>query len=175
MVCLNDVSVSSSFSEYKTVSAANRQVGTGPYSAVTEISALVNQTFSSLPHFIFHTPLDFICVFLFRSNSHLSSAVPPLRVGQLSSHHFLSELSTREKNLRKMLEGKTKCIVCKQDVGDEECKIFSNLWLKMQPGLTIFAFCPTTPVHSQNQSTKRPSSKLSSLTAALLSPIWGLV
>ncbi|XP_029031503.1 E3 ubiquitin-protein ligase TRIM8a isoform X2 [Betta splendens] len=39
-----------------------------------------------------------------RSNSHLSCAVPPLRVGQISSHHFLSELSAREKNLRKMLE-----------------------------------------------------------------------
>lgn len=39
-----------------------------------------------------------------RSNSHLSSALPPLRVGQLNSHHLLSDLSTREKNLRKMLE-----------------------------------------------------------------------
>ncbi|XP_039996014.1 E3 ubiquitin-protein ligase TRIM8-like [Xiphias gladius] len=39
-----------------------------------------------------------------RSNSHLSSAIPPLRVGQLNSHHLLPELSTREKNLRKMLE-----------------------------------------------------------------------
>lgn len=39
-----------------------------------------------------------------RSNSHLSSAIPPLRVGQLNSHHLFSELSTREKNLRKMLE-----------------------------------------------------------------------
>ncbi|XP_041645428.1 E3 ubiquitin-protein ligase TRIM8-like [Cheilinus undulatus] len=39
-----------------------------------------------------------------RSNSHLTSAIPPLRVGQLNSHHLLSELSTREKNLRKVLE-----------------------------------------------------------------------
>ncbi|TNN71793.1 putative E3 ubiquitin-protein ligase TRIM8 [Liparis tanakae] len=39
-----------------------------------------------------------------RSNTHLSSAIPPLRVGQLNSHHLLSELSTREKNMRKMLE-----------------------------------------------------------------------
>ncbi|XP_041866301.1 E3 ubiquitin-protein ligase TRIM8a [Melanotaenia boesemani] len=39
-----------------------------------------------------------------RSNSHLNGAIPPLRVGQLSSHNFLSDLSTREKNLRKMLE-----------------------------------------------------------------------
>ncbi|XP_029377048.1 E3 ubiquitin-protein ligase TRIM8a [Echeneis naucrates] len=39
-----------------------------------------------------------------RSNSHLSSSIPPLRVGQLNSHHLLSELTTREKNLRKMLE-----------------------------------------------------------------------
>ncbi|XP_021163226.2 E3 ubiquitin-protein ligase TRIM8a isoform X2 [Fundulus heteroclitus] len=37
-------------------------------------------------------------------NSHLSGAIPPLKVGQLNSHHFLSDLSTREKNLRKMLE-----------------------------------------------------------------------
>ncbi|XP_004077443.1 probable E3 ubiquitin-protein ligase TRIM8 [Oryzias latipes] len=39
-----------------------------------------------------------------RSNTHLSAAVPSVRVGQLNSHHFLSDLSTREKNLRKMLE-----------------------------------------------------------------------
>lgn len=39
-----------------------------------------------------------------RSNSHLTSAIPPLRVGQLNSHHLLSELSSREKNLRKVLE-----------------------------------------------------------------------
>ncbi|XP_017268209.1 E3 ubiquitin-protein ligase TRIM8 [Kryptolebias marmoratus] len=39
-----------------------------------------------------------------RSNSHLSGAIPVIRVGQLNSHHFLSDLSTREKNLRKMLE-----------------------------------------------------------------------
>ncbi|KAM9726662.1 E3 ubiquitin-protein ligase TRIM8a [Menidia menidia] len=39
-----------------------------------------------------------------RSNSHLAGALPPLKVGQLSSHHFLSDLSTREKNLRKILE-----------------------------------------------------------------------
>ncbi|KAM6916654.1 E3 ubiquitin-protein ligase TRIM8-like [Xenentodon cancila] len=39
-----------------------------------------------------------------RSNSHLSSAIPPLRVGQINSHHFLADISTREKNLRKILE-----------------------------------------------------------------------
>ncbi|KAF7219946.1 E3 ubiquitin-protein ligase TRIM8 [Nothobranchius furzeri] len=39
-----------------------------------------------------------------RSNSHLSGTIPPLRVGQINSHHFLSDLSTREKNMRKMLE-----------------------------------------------------------------------
>lgn len=39
-----------------------------------------------------------------RSNSHLNSIIPPVRVGQLNSHHLLSDLSTREKNLRKMLE-----------------------------------------------------------------------
>nr|XP_040034891.1 E3 ubiquitin-protein ligase TRIM8a [Gasterosteus aculeatus aculeatus] len=39
-----------------------------------------------------------------RSNTHLSFALPPLRVGQLNSHHLLSELSTREKNMRKVLE-----------------------------------------------------------------------
>ncbi|XP_032409546.1 E3 ubiquitin-protein ligase TRIM8-like isoform X1 [Xiphophorus hellerii] len=39
-----------------------------------------------------------------RLDSHLSGAIPALRVGQLNSHHFLSDLSTREKNLRKMLE-----------------------------------------------------------------------
>ncbi|XP_014834370.1 PREDICTED: probable E3 ubiquitin-protein ligase TRIM8 [Poecilia mexicana] len=39
-----------------------------------------------------------------RLNSHLSGALPALRVGQLNSHHFLSDLSTREKNLRKMLD-----------------------------------------------------------------------
>ncbi|XP_020498630.1 E3 ubiquitin-protein ligase TRIM8 isoform X2 [Labrus bergylta] len=39
-----------------------------------------------------------------RSNSHLITAIPPLRVGQLNSHHLLSELATREKNLRKVLE-----------------------------------------------------------------------
>ncbi|XP_071760075.2 E3 ubiquitin-protein ligase TRIM8a [Centroberyx gerrardi] len=39
-----------------------------------------------------------------RSNSHLGSALPPHRVSQLNSHHFLSGLSTREQNLRKMLE-----------------------------------------------------------------------
>lgn len=39
-----------------------------------------------------------------RSNSHLSTAIPPLRVGQLSSHHLVSELSSREKNLQKILE-----------------------------------------------------------------------
>ncbi|XP_026165748.1 E3 ubiquitin-protein ligase TRIM8-like isoform X2 [Mastacembelus armatus] len=39
-----------------------------------------------------------------RSDSHLSNSIPPLRVGQLGSHNLLSELSTREKNLRKMLE-----------------------------------------------------------------------
>lgn len=55
-------------------------------------------------------PMYFVCVcvhvFFFRSNSHLTSAIPPLRVGQLNSHYLLSELSMREKNLRKMLEGK---------------------------------------------------------------------
>ncbi|MED6266250.1 hypothetical protein CHARACLAT_000229 [Characodon lateralis] len=40
----------------------------------------------------------------FRLNSHLSGAVPPLRLGQLNSHNFLSNLLTREKNLRKILE-----------------------------------------------------------------------
>lgn len=62
----------------------------------------------------------FMCVCLFitrvsflRSNSHLTSAIPPLRVGQLHSHHLLSELSTREKNLRKMLEGKEEVAVTK--------------------------------------------------------------
>ncbi|XP_005743929.1 probable E3 ubiquitin-protein ligase TRIM8 [Pundamilia nyererei] len=39
-----------------------------------------------------------------RSNSHLNSIIPPVRVGQLHSHHLLSDLSTKEKNLRKMLE-----------------------------------------------------------------------
>ncbi|XP_030012607.1 E3 ubiquitin-protein ligase TRIM8-like [Sphaeramia orbicularis] len=39
-----------------------------------------------------------------RSNMHLSNAVPPLRVGQLNCHQLLSELSTREKNLRKILD-----------------------------------------------------------------------
>ncbi|XP_074532762.1 E3 ubiquitin-protein ligase TRIM8a [Halichoeres trimaculatus] len=39
-----------------------------------------------------------------RSNSHLAGAVPPLKVGQLNSHHLLSELSSREKTLRKVLE-----------------------------------------------------------------------
>ncbi|XP_030604522.1 E3 ubiquitin-protein ligase TRIM8-like isoform X1 [Archocentrus centrarchus] len=39
-----------------------------------------------------------------RSNSHLSSIIPPVRVGQLNSRHLLADLSTREKNLRKMLE-----------------------------------------------------------------------
>ncbi|XP_053292842.1 E3 ubiquitin-protein ligase TRIM8a [Pleuronectes platessa] len=39
-----------------------------------------------------------------RSTSHLISAMPPLGLGQLNSDHLLSELSTREKNLRKMLE-----------------------------------------------------------------------
>ncbi|KAF3842121.1 hypothetical protein F7725_024072 [Dissostichus mawsoni] len=39
-----------------------------------------------------------------RSNSHLSGSLPALRVGQLNSQHLISELSTREKNMRKMLE-----------------------------------------------------------------------
>ncbi|KAM9364371.1 E3 ubiquitin-protein ligase TRIM8a [Pholidichthys leucotaenia] len=39
-----------------------------------------------------------------RSNSHLSCAIPPLRVGQLNAQNFLSDLLTREKNLQKMLE-----------------------------------------------------------------------
>ncbi|KAM9847877.1 E3 ubiquitin-protein ligase TRIM8-like [Aulostomus maculatus] len=39
-----------------------------------------------------------------RSNLHLNGAIPPLAVGQLNSHHLLSELSAREKNLCKMLE-----------------------------------------------------------------------
>ncbi|XP_006808033.1 E3 ubiquitin-protein ligase TRIM8-like [Neolamprologus brichardi] len=39
-----------------------------------------------------------------RSNSHLNSIIPSVRVGQLNSHHLLSDLSTKEKNLRKMLE-----------------------------------------------------------------------
>uniref|UniRef100_A0A672G1W6 E3 ubiquitin-protein ligase TRIM8 n=1 Tax=Salarias fasciatus TaxID=181472 RepID=A0A672G1W6_SALFA len=39
-----------------------------------------------------------------RSNSYLSSAIPQLRMGQLNSNHLLSNLSTREKNLGKMLE-----------------------------------------------------------------------
>ncbi|XP_068597006.1 E3 ubiquitin-protein ligase TRIM8a [Brachionichthys hirsutus] len=39
-----------------------------------------------------------------RSNSHLMSATPPLRVGQLNSQLFLSDLSAREKNLRKLME-----------------------------------------------------------------------
>lgn len=38
-----------------------------------------------------------------RSNSHLSSAIPPLRVGQLNCHQFLSELLVKEKNLRRIL------------------------------------------------------------------------
>ncbi|KAG7512421.1 putative E3 ubiquitin-protein ligase TRIM8 [Solea senegalensis] len=39
-----------------------------------------------------------------RSNSHLSSAIPPVRLGQISSHELLSDLSVREKELRKTLE-----------------------------------------------------------------------
>ncbi|KAM3863364.1 E3 ubiquitin-protein ligase TRIM8a [Diretmus argenteus] len=39
-----------------------------------------------------------------RSNMYLGGALPPHRVGQLNSHHFLSELTKREQNLRKMLE-----------------------------------------------------------------------
>lgn len=39
-----------------------------------------------------------------RSNSHLSGSLLALRVGQLNSQHLISELSTREKNMRKMLE-----------------------------------------------------------------------
>jgi len=53
-------------------------------------------------------PQYIMCLSFFRSNTHLSSAIPLLRVGQLNSHHLLSELSTREKNMRKMLEGKRK-------------------------------------------------------------------
>lgn len=39
-----------------------------------------------------------------RSNSHLSCDIPPLRVGQLRCHQFLSELLSREKNLQKILD-----------------------------------------------------------------------
>ncbi|XP_069395157.1 E3 ubiquitin-protein ligase TRIM8a isoform X2 [Paralichthys olivaceus] len=39
-----------------------------------------------------------------RSTSHLINSMPPLGLGQLNSDHLLSELSAREKNLRKMLE-----------------------------------------------------------------------
>ncbi|XP_054654541.1 E3 ubiquitin-protein ligase TRIM8a [Dunckerocampus dactyliophorus] len=39
-----------------------------------------------------------------RSNLQLSSAMPPLAMGQINSHHLFSGLSTQEKNLRKILE-----------------------------------------------------------------------
>ncbi|XP_029926244.1 probable E3 ubiquitin-protein ligase TRIM8 isoform X2 [Myripristis murdjan] len=39
-----------------------------------------------------------------RSNSYLGTALPPHRVGQLNCVHFLTELSKREKDLRKMLQ-----------------------------------------------------------------------
>lgn len=42
-----------------------------------------------------------------RSNLHQSAAISPLRVCQVTSHRLLSELSNREKNLRKMLQGET--------------------------------------------------------------------
>ncbi|XP_077351395.1 E3 ubiquitin-protein ligase TRIM8a [Festucalex cinctus] len=39
-----------------------------------------------------------------RSNSQLNISVPPLSVGQISTRHFFSGLTTQEKNLRKILE-----------------------------------------------------------------------
>lgn len=90
------------------------------YTSVDEKSTLpVNIAIiltDTVAHFVcFHICMYFIfvcvclCLFLFfffRSNIHLTTAIPPLRVGQLNSHRLLCELSTREKNLRKMLEGK---------------------------------------------------------------------
>lgn len=97
-----------SLSEYETISAAARQVKIGFTSHYGKrllcLVLLVDQ------QFVFKLR-SFSCLGYFRSNSHLSSAVPPLRLGQISSHHLLSELSAREKNLRKMLEGKQRVIM----------------------------------------------------------------
>lgn len=74
----------------------------------------------------------------FRSNSHLTSAIPPLRVGQLNSHHLLSELSTREKNLRKMMEGKNKLQWVNKDEGENVFSISNRFWDIIRMNYYIF-------------------------------------
>lgn len=51
------------------------------------------------------TLLLFLCA---RSQSCVGTALPPHKVGSLSSKLFLTEISKKEKNLRKMLEGMPK-------------------------------------------------------------------
>lgn len=51
-----------------------------------------------------------ICVCC-RSQACVGSALPPYKVGSLNSKLFLSELSKREKSLRKTLEGRIKRII----------------------------------------------------------------
>ena len=116
-------------------------------------------------------PQYFMCVsFFFRSNSHLSSAIPPLRVGQLNSHHLLSELSTREKNMRKILEGKKKI---NWDEGKVYFKILNIKLCVLK--INYYLFFPTTSCRSQNRSMRRPFLRLSSPTAARQAPTWGRV
>lgn len=47
----------------------------------------------------------FECFSLLRSQTSIDSALPPYNAGHLNSKVFLAEISKKEKNLRKMLEG----------------------------------------------------------------------
>lgn len=108
-----------------------------------------------------------VCRQLFprRSNLHLSAAVTPLRQCHISSQRLLSELSSRERNLRRMLQG-------------ERFRRRSEVRIK-SVALQYFTSFLTRPRHllRQSPSTRSPSWRSCSLTAAPLRPkrraVWG--
>lgn len=90
-----------------------------------------------------------------RSNLHLSAAVPPLRHWHVNSHRLLSELSSRERNLRRMLQGERA-----QRRSDVSKTSICGMYLALN----------SSPLLHQNPSTRSPSWRSCSLTPAQLPP-----
>lgn len=91
-------------------------------------------------------------LFLPRSQTSIDSALPPYNAGHLNSKVFLAEISKKEKNLRKMLEGISllqinfleiplSCEFC----SDLVCPVSSTL----RCSCTLFPECSCLPMQSE--------------------------
>uniref|UniRef100_A0A3P8VGB1 E3 ubiquitin-protein ligase TRIM8 n=1 Tax=Cynoglossus semilaevis TaxID=244447 RepID=A0A3P8VGB1_CYNSE len=106
-----------------------------------------------------------------RFNSHLSHAIPPIRVGRLNSNDLLSDLSDREKDLRKILAEPFKeetIVEVFQPQSNSACYQTENRSaLKKRKYSISFGESDTENSPSQNQPPLLCSSKKPSLHRAL--------